>query len=30
LDFVNKPEQLELVSQRMLDRLAGTERLVLD
>mgnify|MGYP000852401623 FL=1 len=30
VDFVNKPEQLELVSQRMLDRLAGTEKLVLD
>jgi len=30
VDFVNRPEQLELVTQRMLDRLAGTEKLILD
>jgi len=27
---VNKPEQLDLVTQRILDRLAGTEKLILD
>ncbi|HOE35820.1 MAG TPA: deoxynucleoside kinase, partial [Anaerolineaceae bacterium] len=30
VDFVNKPEQLDLVTQRILDRLAGTEKLILD